>query len=144
MQRLFVVGCLMFIQTLVFSQEKISWDLLKDVKFTEKFNEELGSYVNVPTFGAKVKAVSGKDVEISGYIIPLDVKQSVYVLSANPFAACFFCGGAGPESVMDLKFIKAPKRYKTDERITIKGKLKLNSTDIYSLTYVLEGATQVK
>ncbi len=133
----------MLIPVLGISQEKITWEVLKDVKFAEKLNEELGSYVNVPTFGPKVKALAGKEVEISGYIIPLDVKQNLYVLSANPFAACFFCGGAGPESVIDLKFLKAPKRYKTDERITIRGKLKLNATDIYQLNYVLEGAKQV-
>lgn len=126
-----------------FAQEKITWETLRDVKFSEKFNEEMGSYINVPTFGSKVKLLAGKEVEISGYIIPLDVKASVYVLSANPYAACFFCGGGGPESVIDLKFAKVPRRYKTDEKVTIRGKLKLNPTDIYSLSYILEGARQV-
>ncbi|MES2627340.1 MAG: DUF3299 domain-containing protein [Bacteroidota bacterium] len=138
-----ILGFLLF-STAGFSQETISWELLRDVKFAEKFNEELGSYINVPTFGNSVKAKAGKEVQITGYVIPLDVKQNVYVLSANPYAACFFCGGAGPETVIDLKFIKAPKKYKTDERVTVKGKLKLNATDIYQLTYVLENAVQVK
>ncbi len=125
-------------------QEKISWEVLTDVKFAEKFNEELGSYINVPAFGPKVKALAGKEVEITGYMIPMDVKQNIYVLSANPFASCFFCGGGGPESVIDLKFAKVPRRYKTDEKITLRGKLKLNATDIYQLNYILEGALQVK
>lgn len=144
MKNRIVLVLLAFLPVLVNAQEKINWDLLKDVKYTEKYSEELGNITNVPNFGPKVKVLANKEVEISGYVIPLDVKQSLYVLSANPFAACFFCGGAGPESVMDLKFVKVPKRFKTDERITVRGKLKLNASDIYQLNYILEDAKLVK
>ena len=143
MKRILILWVALILPVLGFCQDKITWETLRDVKFSEKFNEEMGSYINVPTFGSKVKMFAGKEVEISGYIIPLDVKASVYVLSANPYAACFFCGGGGPESVIDLKFAKVPRRYKTDEKVTIRGKLKLNPSDIYSLSYILEGARQV-
>jgi hypothetical protein len=125
------------------AQVKITWETLKDVKFTEKYNEELGAFIQHPAFGPKVNALSGKEVEISGYIIPLDIPAGIYVLSANPFATCFFCGGGGPESVMDLRFVKPPRRYKTDEKVVLRGKLKLNSNDIYTLNYILEEARQV-
>ncbi|HEX4886514.1 MAG TPA: DUF3299 domain-containing protein [Luteibaculaceae bacterium] len=128
----------------VSAQVKLDWEQLTDVKYNEQYSEELGSYTNVPVFGSSVKALSNKVVEISGYVIPLDVKQDLYVLSANPYATCFFCGGAGPETVMDLKFVKIPRKFRTDEKIRVKGVLKLNATDIYQLTYILDKAVLVK
>jgi len=142
--RTYLLSLLICIPFIGMSQEKITWETLRDVKFDEKFNEELGSYINVPNFGTKVKSLAGKEVEISGYMVPMDIKQNIYVLSANPFASCFFCGGGGPESVLDLKFTKAPRRFRTDERVTLRGKLKLNPNDIYQLTYILEGVQIIK
>lgn len=134
----------MVIAVSAYPQLSITWDQLKDVKFTDKYNEELGAYVQVPAFGKNVQALAGREVQITGYVIPLDIPGGIYVLSANPYATCFFCGGGGPESVMDIRFPKVPRRFRTDERITLRGKLRLNATDIYALNYVLENATLVK
>ncbi|MFN3489957.1 MAG: DUF3299 domain-containing protein, partial [Emticicia sp.] len=44
---------------------------------------------------------------------------------------------AGPESVVQIKFKKSTKRFNTDDRVTVKGTLKLNADDINELNYIL-------
>lgn len=119
---------------------KVSWKTLADVKFEKKWSEEEGMYVLYPEFGQSVKNLEGKEIEITGYVIPVDYNSNYYVLSAFPYSACFFCGGAGPESVMSLKFDKNSRKFKTDERLTFTGKLELNSTDILEMNYILRNA----
>jgi len=93
-----------------------------------------------PTFGERVKAVDGQEVEISGFMVPLDVNASEYVLSGVTMNACFFCGGAGPESVMELEFTDETQEFETDQYLTFIGILRLNEDDLTKLTYILEGA----
>ena len=72
-----------------------------------------------------------------------DTDEDFYVLSRYPFANCLFCGGAGPETVVDLQFDgPSPREYATDERLTFAGKLKLNSDDIYQMNYIIKGARE--
>jgi len=127
----------------VHSQKNITWETLKDVKFTDKWSEEFQAYYQVPKFGAALKALDGKEVIIKGYIIPIDVIEDYYVLSANPYSSCFFCGQAGPESVMEVQLKKKTRELKMDQVLTFKGKLKLNAEDIYQLNYILENAEVV-
>lgn len=97
-----------------------------------------------PTFGQGIQKLNGKTVELTGYVLPVDLESNLYVLSAFPYSACFFCGGAGPESVVSLKFKKAGKKFKTDERRTFHGTLKLNADNIYELNYILADAEMVE
>lgn len=124
----------------LFEPQKISWEALRDVTFKKKWNASENMFVLEPQFGPKVTALKGKEVSLTGYMIPVDADANYYVLSANPFAACFFCGQAGPESVVSIKFKKLTKRFNTDDRITIKGIFNLNSEDINELNYVIEKA----
>lgn len=119
---------------------KLTWETLRDVTFKKKWYPEESVYMLYPTFGPAVQKLKGKEVSITGYILPIDLDANMYVLSAFPYSACFFCGGAGPESVMALKFKKPPRKFKTDERLTLKGTLSLNADDIYQMNYVLEAA----
>lgn len=119
---------------------QISWKRLADVQFTRKLNKELSMYFLYPTFGLSVIALQGKDISIRGYMIPVDENDNVYVISAKPMAACFFCGGAGPESIMELQFRKKKQRFRTDEVLTVRGKLVLNANDVDHLNYILKDA----
>ena len=89
-----------------------------------------------------MKALAGKEVFITGYVIPVDYDAGFFVVSKYPYANCFFCGGGGPESVVDLQFAGKHRNYKTDERLTFKGKLVLNADDIYKMNYILQGAVE--
>jgi len=128
----------------IFSQNIISWELLKNVEFDEIWSEEFQAYYMVPKFSNSVKVLDNKEVQIRGFIIPVDIVQDYYVLSANPYSSCFFCGQAGPESVMEVQLIKKYEGLRMDQVITFKGKLKLNVDDIYQLNYILEDAEIVE
>ncbi|MEN0004111.1 MAG: DUF3299 domain-containing protein [Bacteroidota bacterium] len=122
-------------------QLKISWDVLADVTFTEEYDKELNAYWLIPTFGKKLKTYRNKNIILEGYFIPVDAANSFFVLSKNPYAACFFCGAAGPETIVEIQ----PKdvfsrRLRLDDRIRLKGKLKLNKRDFNHCNYILADA----
>ena len=124
----------------------VTWPLLAQVEFEEKYSEEIQAYVPYPKFAPMVRALDGKEIIIQGYLIPVDESgsdDSILVLSANPFSSCFFCGAAGPESVMDVIVKEKLKRVKTDQVAVFKGRLKLNDSDLYYLNYILEDAELV-
>lgn len=133
----------LLIGSLVFSicqgQKTITWDDLARVTFSEVYNNDLGAYVNVPNFHESVKALDGKEISIKGHVIPIDVNNNDFVLSAFPFASCFFCGNSGPETVVQLK-LDDVGTFQTDEYLNFTGTLKLNSDDIYNLNYILVDA----
>jgi hypothetical protein len=125
--------------------EKLTWDMLKDVSFKKKWYPQESIFMLYPTFGTPLKKLENKEVIIKGYVIPVDVATNMYVLSAFPYSQCFFCGGAGPESVMSLKPKKSEvRKYKTDEMHTFTGKLKLNADDIYEMNYILDEADMIE
>lgn len=138
-----IIISLFFISN-IFSQNIITWELLKNVEFDEIWSEEFQAYYMVPKFSESVKEMDGKEVQIRGFIIPVDIVQDYYVLSANPYSSCFFCGQAGPESVMEIQMIKKYEGLRMDQVITYKGTLKLNVDDIYQLNYILEDAEIVE
>ena len=122
---------------------ELTWQALSDVEFKDVYLEELDAYYWLPTFGPQVMAAEGKEFFITGYMIPVDVDEDFYVLSRYPFANCFFCGGAGPESVIDLRFPgKSERAYQTDDRLSFRGTLRLNADDVYQMNYILEGAVE--
>lgn len=121
--------------------EKVTWEVLKNVSFKKKWYPQESIFMLYPTFAPTVKRLENKEVSIRGYVIPVDISANIYVLSAFPNSQCFFCGAAGPESVISLKPRKGTvKKYKTDEMHTFVGKLKLNAEDVYEMNYILEDA----
>ncbi len=121
--------------------KKVDWSLLAKVTWKEKYYASYDETVWHPDFSKDVLALDSGLIEIEGYVIPVDVESGYYVLSANPFASCFFCGNAGPESVMELQFPKSMKKvFKTDEVVTFKGRLKLNWDDLEHCNYIMKNA----
>ena len=126
------------------AQQTITWDQLTDVKFSKKYDAAFGIELLEATFGESVKALDGKEIIIKGYIIPLDPLGTQYVISRNPMASCFFCGGSGPETVAELRLHpKSIRRYKTDEILSFKGVLRLNEKNNESLNYVIVNAERI-
>lgn len=122
--------------------EKLTWDILKDAKFEMRYNKEYDMEVSYPVFGKTVKKYNGKELYITGYIIPIKLEEGVYALSKFNNASCFFCGRSGPETVISLKFKTKPRRYKTDEYLTMKGKLELNGTNNLDFMYIFRDAEE--
>jgi len=138
----FAILIFLFLETpFAFSQESINWSYLADVTFEEKFSEDLGYKLHHATFGNMVSEYEGKEIEISGYMIPMDPMGITYVLSKNPNSSCFFCGGAGPETVLELELkASAIRRYEVDDLKTFRGVLIMNKVNDKQLTYVLKEA----
>lgn len=91
-------------------------------------------------FPDELQALEGKTVSLKGFIIPLEEKSESrhFVLSYFPYASCFFCGGAGPESVVE---VHAPKPIAfTEKPITLTGRLQLNRNDPEKLFFSLHEA----
>ncbi len=93
-----------------------------------------------PLFTDAVKQLDGKMVAVEGYAIPLDPTGTQITLSANPFSACFFCGKAGPASIMTVLFDRAEKGLRTDDYIYMTGRMRLNYADPSQPYYTLEHA----
>lgn len=121
---------------------ELSWMELSRLDFKREYVDSIGSDVDFPIFHDSLKVLDGKDIMVSGYIIPMEETgdETIVILSAFPYSQCFFCGLAGPESVIDIVPKGNLKRLKMDAKVTFKGKLKLNSTDLRYLYYILEGA----
>lgn len=123
-------------------QRRISsqmWSTLAKVDF--KMQESAYGEMFVPQFANDVKALDGKEITLTGYIVPADglkgvFKSSHFILSSLPLAACFFCGVGGPESVVEV-YMSENMEYTTDA-VKIKGRLTLNAIDSYQMIYILE------
>lgn len=99
-----------------------------------------GLYGYTPVFGTKQKALDGKQITISGYMYPLEQKekQNFFMLSYYPISRCFFCGGAGPQSMIEVNSKVGVLHSK--KRIQITGKLELNKDDPERLFYIINDA----
>jgi|GEM_PF-696694 len=122
----------------------IAWQSIRDVTYEVRYNEQLKSKVQYPDFGKNVKSLAGKRLRITGYMIPLDINSGLYAVSRYPYASCFFCGAAGVETVISLKFKSKPRRFKTDEYLTIEGTFELNDTNVNDFIYIFRNAEEVR
>lgn len=105
----------------------ISWKSLSETSFSEYFNETKNIWTLEGLFPMSIKELNGSDVKITGYVIPLDIKERSYVLSAYPYSSCYFCGGAGPESIVNLQLNDLKDYIETDAIKTFSGVLDLQS-----------------
>jgi hypothetical protein len=117
--------------------DTLTWSLLGKIDFIKKADKLYGE-VMFPIINPKLKAMSTKTVIMSGFIIPIDNKN--YALSKNVFAACFFCGKSGPETIVGLKFKGDLPKLKTDQYLTLKGTFRYNENDVEDWIYHIENA----
>ncbi len=125
-------------------QAQSTWKTLAKVTYKKQYDELMGFDVDVPVFSKEIKALDGKEIEIQGYIVPVEgyKEQGHFVFSAYPYSMCYFCGGAGPETVMEV-YSEDKNMVFTSKAVTIKGILELNSGDINDLMYILQDAKLV-
>jgi hypothetical protein len=146
MNRLSLLVILLFISGLCLAQTPTDgWTAFAKTKFDAKYNEKAGEYFLYPTFPADLKAQVGKEIDLEGYYLPIDVDGDAYIiLSKFPYSQCFFCGGAGPESIAEVYFKVKPPKFEGDQFIRIKGKLKLNDADLEHGNFIIEQAVFIK
>jgi hypothetical protein len=151
MKKIFFSALFLFAITFTTNAQKASdlkanaWQTLSLVTFDSKFDEMLGIDIPVPKFSPAVRKIEGKTVELQGYILPLEGRRSqkYFIFSAYPYSLCFFCGGAGPETVAEV-YCKDSITY-TTKMIRIRGKLSLNkSGDLDKMIYILTDVELIK
>lgn len=125
------------------SKENI-WKTLSKITYKKEYDEFLGFKIDKPVFADQIHELEGTEIVVRGYIIPVEGYKShnEFIFSAYPYNMCFFCGGAGPETVMEVESIDAVEY--TAEQVVLKGKLVLNADDVNRLMYLLVDATQVE
>lgn len=117
--------------------DTLTWSLLGKIDYLKKPDKVYGE-IMFPVINPKLKSLQGKQVTISGFIIPIDNKN--YAISKNVFAACFFCGKSGPETLMGIKFKGELPKLKTDQFVTLKGTFRYNDSDVEDWIYHIENA----
>lgn len=147
MKKMFI-GFLALIMTVnLISQAQTTdniWKTLSKISYKKEFDELMGFKIDKPVFSEAIKALEGKEITIKGYIIPVEGYKShkEFIFSAFPYSMCFFCGGAGPETVMEVEATEGVN-YSADA-IIIKGTVRLNDKDINRLMYKLVNAKLIK
>lgn len=119
------------------------WKVLKDVELKSRWDETHAYQLDYPEFGKEVRGQEGKLIRLKGYILPLQAETKVdrFIFSQYPFNQCYFCGGAGPETVIEV--VSVDKLQLTDEPIVLQGVLELNDADPEHHMYMLKKAARV-
>lgn len=138
--RIFIALFLISLSFSAFSQKNITWQDLSYVNFEEQYLDNFGDSFLIPAFENQVLKLNGKTIFIKGYVLDLVEDKYTFLLSKNPMASCFFCGMAGPETIVEVQF-KEETKLKTDQIITVKGTLQLNKDDVNHCNYILKNAT---
>lgn len=138
-----ILAVLIGIETLSQDDPGKNWYKLALIKVQYKFSEKHNTYFYIPVMDQRATELQGKDFVIKGYYLPFDLPGGELVISENPYSSCFFCGGSGPESIIEVKLKSASSNFEVDELITVQGKLKINGDDPDHAIFILEDAQVV-
>lgn len=119
------------------------WQVFEKVEFESRFVDSENASFYFPVFSDKLLQLEGEKVLIKGYYLPVDMSAEGIVISRYPMATCFFCGEAGPESVVMVYPEQAPAGLQMDQEVTFEGVLELNKDDVYSLSFILRKAKRL-
>lgn len=136
--RYFYVAVLILGSVCAVAQETNFWHVLAEVGF--KKTKMPGGEMEVPIFSAHLKAYHGKKIKLKGFVIPVSETgdESKFMLSSLPFNVCYFCGAAGPETIVE---VEANQKVKfTSQAIWMEGILYLNEKDPEHHIYILKSA----
>jgi len=141
LQRWLFVILLLILPLITSAQTKENvWKSLADVAIEDRYDASMGYEVSYPVFGERAQPLDGQQIVVKGYMIPFEayLKPKYFILSALPIAACFFCGGAGPETVMEV--FSQDNIELSSEVIQLRGKLELNADNPDRMMYILRDA----
>jgi hypothetical protein len=125
--------------------QKNSWGQLMLTETEKQFDPTLGMEIDIPNIHPAAKQLNGQKIQLEGFIIPLEGKKSQahFMFSAFPINMCYFCGRAGPESVIEVFMKEGETMPFTDKKIWIQGTLRVNAQDPQSNIYTLHYAEKI-
>jgi hypothetical protein len=136
--RLVFVFALVMIAPVLQAQELNFWQVLAEVGF--KKTQLATGEMEVPVFSNHLKTYYGKKIKLKGFVIPVSETgdESKFMLSSLPFNVCYFCGAAGPETIVEVETNQKVKF--TSAAIWMEGILFLNEKDPDHHIYILKSA----
>ncbi|MDN5216658.1 DUF3299 domain-containing protein [Fulvivirgaceae bacterium BMA12] len=120
------------------------WESFEGVTFESQYDASIDDYQLLPNFGEEVLLKQGKKIKLTGYYVPFDLEDGAVILSRYPYAQCFFCGNAGPESVAEIYFKQRGQEFLPDQLLSVTGILKLNTKDANHLNFIIEEAELIE
>lgn len=126
------------------AQDLDMWQVLAEVGYETKPSRETGFVIESPKFSKRVLSYNGKKVLVKGYLIPMAELggRQEFMLSALPFNQCYFCGGAGPETVVEVQTNQTIKF--VTRQIAMEGILLLNDSDPDHHMYIIKEARLIE
>jgi hypothetical protein len=122
------------------AQELNFWQVLAEVGFKKT---QLATGEMEPVFSNHLKTYHGKKIKLKGFVIPVSETgdESKFMLSSLPFNICYFCGAAGPETIVEVETNQKVKF--TSAAIWMEGILFLNENDPDHHIYILKSAKTI-
>ena len=133
--------CLLLFSTSLLAQNKDNiWSTLALLEFEQK--DDNGYFDSEGNILPLIEAFEGKEIVVKGYVIPLNGKkaQSHFMFSAYPYASCFFCGKAGPETIIEVFTMDDKKIDFTEKKMSIKGIFYFTSRNSNEVMFTLKNA----
>lgn len=122
--------------------------LLNDITVRYRYSFKTQSFIPRPVFGDQIRGMEGQTITLDGFYLPASITGSSFVLSYFPMAMCFYCTGAGMESVVLLDAAEGEERkfsaLRTDDFIEVSGRLELNDDATRGLFYLLRDARLIR
>lgn len=141
MFRLIVLLVVFYLPLSTQSQDKNFWHTLAEVGFKKEVRN--GYEMEVPQFSKYLKSWNGKKIKLKGFVIPVGEvgDESKFMFSSLPFNVCYFCGAAGPETIVEVESKEKIKF--TSKAIWMEGILQLNEKDPNHHIYILKSANVI-
>jgi len=142
MRIIFTIQLIFVVSVAACAQENF-WSILAEVGFESKLDATGNYEIEVPVFSDHLKTFNNKPVRLKGYIIPLSESagRSNFMLSSVPYSMCFFCGSAGPETIVEIE--PAEKIKFTNGPVIMEGILVLNGSDPDHHMYLLKSTKRI-
>lgn len=100
-----------------------TWRLIAQKKYVKN-----AQFKMVPSFPQRLQDLENKQIELSGYIIPLkaEMEYTNFMLAVVPYDQCAYCGQGDIPSMIEVYAKRAVGA--SDRPVRIKGRLVLNKT----------------
>jgi hypothetical protein len=114
----------------------IPWSVVSDTVIDRDYR---------PTFGAYLKELDGKRVELTGYMQPLgeELEVAAFLLIEYP-VGCWYCEMPGLTNIVLVEQPPGKTRHLTRGAVRVTGQLRLNATDPENFLYTIRDAKVVE
>ena len=132
------------------AQTTLTWKDFDKITFVEKWDTTYQATTHLPKFNKRLKALDGKQIVIEGYLLPIDISAGYYILKSNERPinfGCVYSPKGNSDELIDLNFKNTDSTYLNqfnNKKVTIKGILKLNDSDILQMNLIIESAEIVE